>query len=207
MKSKLKEMAESLSVAAVLLLVLLPVRVFFVRYVSDDWLGSFGLITVISILIIYLAKKDKLGWFGRAFHRQMWKIHRGKRKYFAYTQMTLALIFFSLSVFAIEVGNSLYAEEKQILKDEIDIETMQELSEKMGDELDPKDLPYGLLVFLYILIFRFDIYSTILSTLNDLSDGYVLHFSTVFLVEVIELIGIAIYTRITIKTEKFDDGF
>jgi len=70
---KLREFAESTSVAAVLLLVLLPVRVLFVRYVADDWFGSFGLITGISVLIIYLAKKNKLGWFGRAFHRQMWK--------------------------------------------------------------------------------------------------------------------------------------
>jgi len=204
---KLREFAESTSVAAVLLLVLLPVRVLFVRYVADDWFGSFGLITGISVLIIYLAKKNKLGWFGRAFHRQMWKIHTGKRRYYVYTQLVFGLVFFSLAVFAIEHGNSVYDLEKEVLREQLQIESITELAERTQDEINLKDIPYALFVFFYIMIFRFDIYSTILSTLNDISDGYVLHFSTVFLVEMIELIGITIYTKFTIKTEKTGDAF
>ncbi len=207
MKEKLKEFGESTSVAAVLLFVLLPVRIIFVRYVADDWIGSFGLITVISVLIIYLAKKDKLGWFGRAFHRQMWKIHTGKRKYFVYSQLAISLLFFSSAVFAIEVGDTIYEMEKADLRDQLEIESIEELAKRTGDEVNPGDIPYALFVFVYIMIFRFDIYATILSTLNDISDGWVLHFTTVFLVEIIELIGIAIYTKITIKTEKSDEAF
>lgn len=207
MKFKLKEMVESLSVATVLLVVLLPIRIVFVSYVSNNWFGSFGLITLISVLIVYGAKKNKLGWFGRAFHRQMWKIHTGKRRYFVYTQLTFGLIFFSLAVYGIHVGESLFEQEKTVLKEQLNIESLNELAKRTQDEIKIEDIPFALFVFLYIMIFRFDIYATILSTLNDLSDGYVLHFSTVFLVEVIELIGIAIYTKFTIKGEKSYDAF
>jgi len=48
---------------------LLPVRLLFVTFVFDSWIGSFGVISVISISILILAKKGKLGEFGNMFQR------------------------------------------------------------------------------------------------------------------------------------------
>ena len=56
---------------------LLPVRLLFVTFVSDSWIGSFGVISVISISILILAKKGKLGEFGHMFQRQMAEIIEG----------------------------------------------------------------------------------------------------------------------------------
>ena len=202
MKLNFKEFVESASVAIILIFVLLPVRLVFVSYVSDNWFGSFGLITAISVSIVILAKKDKLGWFGRAFHRQMFKVHTGKRRYFVYTQLTLALLFFTSAVYAVELGDSAFEIEKEELKAQIDIDNIQELAERTEKEISIEDLPFAIYVFFYILIFRFDVYATIIATMNDISDGWLLHFTTVFLVEVIELIGILILTKFTFKKEK-----
>jgi len=58
-------MKESIIVFGVLTGILLPVRLVFVNYFSDDWFGSFGLISIISIAIVILAKKTKT--------RKIWK--------------------------------------------------------------------------------------------------------------------------------------
>src|SRR3990172_2396914 len=97
---------ESLSVYLILIFILFPIRLVLVRYVSENWFISFGVMISISVLLIYLSKKGKLGWFGRAFHRQMFKIHRGKRRYFVYFQVISATIFFSASIFGIHLGDT-----------------------------------------------------------------------------------------------------
>jgi len=195
----INEIAESLTVAAVMLLVLLPVRVLFVAYISPNWFGSFGLITVISITIVVLAKRNKLGWFGRAFTRQLFKVNKGKRKYFAWANLIIGLLYFSSIVYGVEVSNSLDLEKTQI-KEELEVENLQELQQKIeGEETDWTQLPKAILMFFYILIFRFDIYALLIGTLNDISDGYFLHFSTVFMVEILEVMGILIYSKIYLK--------
>ena len=108
-------MKESIIVFGVLTGILLPVRLVFVNYFSDDWLGSFGLISVISIVIVILAKKQKLGKFGEIFERQMLKIHQGKKRIFVYTVVTLVVLYLSVSIYSINQGNSTFLEEKNLL--------------------------------------------------------------------------------------------
>lgn len=198
-----KEILESMSVAIVMLLVLLPLRIVIVRYLSDNWFGSFGVITIVSITILLLAKKDKLGWFGRAFTRQMFKIHRGKRRYFAYTSLGFSLIFLGFTIYAIELGNTIYTVETQEVKDALPVNNMQDLAKMSSEGIRVKDLPAAFFLFFYIMIFRFDIFAVLMATMNDLTNQYVMHFSTVFFVETLELAGILIYTRIALKKPNY----
>ena len=66
---------ESLIVFGIMTGLLLPARLLFVEFVSDDWLGSFGIITAISMSVIILAKKQKLGFFGSMLERQIYKLN------------------------------------------------------------------------------------------------------------------------------------
>jgi len=199
MKFNLKEFIESFSVGIILLFVLVPIRIVFVRYVSDDWLGSFGVITVFSLMILYLAKKDKLGWFGRAFTRQMFKVHKGKRRIYVYTQLTLGLLFFAGTIYAIHLGDSYFETEKVIVVESLPFKNIDQFVEKSQDEIRLRDLPFAMIIFVYILIFRFDLFAIMIASLNEIFDGWIMHFATVFLVEVIELIGILILTKFYIK--------
>jgi len=193
----LKEIIEIYSVGLILLFVLLPIRLAFVHFVADDWLGSFGVVTAFSVTILYLAKKDKLGWFGRAFIRQMYKIHRGWRKYFVYSQLVLGLIFFSLTIYGIEYGNANFQDEKRIVLETIDVYNLDDFLKK--DDFKIQDLPVGIFLLGYVVLFRFDIFAIVISSVNEITEGWTLHFATVFIVEEIELIGILILTRFTIK--------
>lgn len=201
MNEKHRKRLESVAVYLILASILFPTRLVLVRFVSDNWFVSFGVMISISVVLIYLTKKGKLGWFGRAFHRQMFKIHRGKRRYFIYTQVILVTLYFGVSIFAIESGN-VFVEEKQEVKEKIGTENIDEFMSEKEIELTPKDFLFGVYVLFYIILFRFDIFAVIMSTLNDMTDGYMLHMSTVFFVEEIELIGILILTKLTVKREE-----
>ncbi len=45
----------------------LPVRLFFSAYISEDWIGSLGIMSALAILLVVLFKFKKLGWFGLIF--------------------------------------------------------------------------------------------------------------------------------------------
>lgn len=196
---RLKEFIETFSVGIILLFVLLPIRIIFVRYVADDWLGSFGLITAFSLLILYLSRKNKLGWFGRAFNRQMFKVHKGKRRIFVYSQLAIGFIFFAGTIYAIGLGDSYYALEKTMVIESLEFKNIDQFVEKSQEDIRLRDLPLAIMVFFYIVLFRFDLFAIMLASLNEITDGWVMHFATVFLVEDVELIGILFLTKFYIK--------
>jgi len=196
---RLKEFIETFSVGIILLFVLLPIRIIFVRYVADDWLGSFGLITAFSLLILYLSRKNKLGWFGRAFNRQMFKVHKGKRRIFVYSQLAIGFIFFAGTIYAIGLGDSYYALEKTMVIESLEFKNIDQFVEKSQEDIRLRDLPLAIMVFFYIVIFRFDLFAIMLASLNEITDGWVMHFATVFLVEDVELIGILILSKFYLK--------
>ena len=90
--------------------VLLPARILFVEFVSADWLGSVGVISAISILVIILAKKKKLGFFGSMLERQMYKFQKGKRGLVIVGESVFLLFILGAMILAIGQGNTLYAE-------------------------------------------------------------------------------------------------
>jgi len=81
LKGRFADRKEFAIVFGVMMLVMLPVRILLVEYVSDDWWGSFGAISAIAILMVILVKKKKLGKFGEMFERQMLKLHKSIWKY------------------------------------------------------------------------------------------------------------------------------
>lgn len=88
----MRDIYESIIVFGIMTGLLLPVRLLFVTFVSDNWIGSFGVISVISISIIILTKKGKLGKFGNMFQRQIEKLLRDKRKILVYVESVFVLV-------------------------------------------------------------------------------------------------------------------
>jgi len=197
------EMKESIIVFGVLTGILLPVRLVFVEYFSDDWFGSFGLISIISIAIVILAKKQKLGKFGKMFENQMLKIHQGKRRIMVYTFASFIVLYLSVSIYSINEGNSTYLEEKNLLMQEFkekDI-NLQNMIEKMP-KMSPERFMEGITTYVFSWIENFKDIAIVNAINNDYADGYILHFHTVFLVEQLEVIGILIFYRFYITKEQ-----
>lgn len=59
-------------------LIFLPVRLLFYTFVSHAWHTNLGLMTSIAVLIFLLVKYNKLGRFGKLFHRVMIRVASSK---------------------------------------------------------------------------------------------------------------------------------
>ena len=181
---------------------LLPIRLFFVMYVSDNWFGSFGLISVISITVIILTKKRKLGKFGEMFDRQLSKLQHGKRAKIVYGQSILFLLILGGTIFAIEQGNSTYVELKnEILKENEDFSDAGQILAK-AEKISFQEWINGFIGMSLAIFFAFPQLAAVFAVLNDSSDGWVLHFYTVAFVEYMELFGILLLFRFTMVGKK-----
>ena len=199
MLMKNKNFLEGFIVFSVMTGLLLPVRLFFVTYISTDWFGSFGIISAISVLIVILTKKGKLGRFGKMFERQMNKLQKGKRAKIIYGQSIIFLLILGGTIFAIEQGNSVHVDLKnQLLEEHKEFANPEEILKKT-DELQFQDWIYGIVGMFLAIFFAFPQLSVVLAVLNDSLNGWILHFYTVAFVEYLELFGILIFFRISLS--------
>ena len=197
--NKKYEVFESLVVFGVMTGLLLPVRMIFYTFVSTNWFGSFGVISLISIAMIILVKKNKLGRFGIMFENQMRKIQRGKRGYLVYGQTIFFLVIIGGNIFAIEMGNGAYLDIKTEMYEKVEgIDDPNKILEQSKD-MDAKDWVLGFLGFILAIFFLFPQASAAMSILNDTFGGWPLHFYTVAFVESMEVFGILLFYRFNIK--------
>ena len=197
---------ESVIVFLVMTGIFLPVRFVFVTFVSDHWFGSFGIISAFAVIIVILSKKGKLGKFGEMFQRQMMKIHTGKRRKFIYTNMALTVFIMGLSIVSINLGNSAYLDQKNEILEMADSQgqslrepaDMQQLTEEFH-EISTVQLLEALVAMPVLLIYQFPYFAGLMAIENDLTSGFFLHFSTVGFVEVLEMIGVLVFYKITLK--------
>ena len=189
---------ESLIVFGVMTGLLLPARLLFVEYVSDNWFGSLGIISAISISVIILVKKKKLGFFGLIFERQIHKFQKGKRGLVVFGESIFLLLILGVMIFAIDQGNSVYSDLKfQNIKN-APSDSAEQILESVND-LDASDWAIRFLMAPVMFITAFPQMSASIASVDQSLDGWLMHFYTVGFVEYLELLGILIYYRISFR--------
>ncbi|MCV0431473.1 MAG: hypothetical protein K5781_07855 [Nitrosopumilus sp.] len=176
--------------------ILLPVRLLFTEFVSDNWLGSAGLISVISVVIILLAKKNKLGFFGHMLERQIFKFQKGKRGILIFTESAILLVILGTIIFAIDQGHSLYSEQKMEYVAEIE---SQQNPVDAAKNMTPSDWVFGAIMAPVGFVTAFPQMSAAMASIDEKMDGWLMHFYTVGFVEYLELVGILVYYRISFR--------
>ena len=199
MLQKLRGIFESLIVFAVLTGILLPARLLFVEYVSDNWFGSLGVISAISIAIIVLAKKKKLGFFGSMLERQIYKFQKGKRGLVVFGESIFLLLVLGGMIFAIEQGNSTYSYLKTESAQKLPATNNPEQILKMTDNVNDQDWLMGFLMTPVTFVTEFPKMSAIIASIDQKLDGWLLHFYTVGFVEYLELFGILVFYRLSFR--------
>ena len=204
LKGRFADRKEFAIVFGVMMLIMLPVRILLVEYVSDNWWGSFGAISAIAILMVILVKKKKLGKFGEMFERQMLKLHkRGLRRKIVFGNMIFALLVTGLLIYSIEVGNSTYLEQKnQIVEQAGGEEALKEnlgSMDKMYERATPEQILTAFIAIPFLLVTQFPYFAGLWAIENDLTDGFLLHLSTVAFVETLEFFGVLMFYRFTLK--------
>jgi len=197
---------EAVIVFLVMTGIFLPVRFLFVTFVSDHWFGSFGIVSAFAIIMVILAKKGKLGKFGQMFQRQMMKIHTGKRRKLIYTHLALSVFLTGLFIVSINLGNTIYVDQKneiiQIAESNGESLTepadMQRLTEELK-EVPLDQLLASLAAMPILLIYQFPYFAGLMAIENDLTSKFFLHFSTIGFVEALEMIGVLIFYKVTLR--------
>jgi len=194
----LRGIFESLIVFGVMTGLLLPARLLFVEYVSDNWFGSLGIISAISILVIILVRKKKLGFFGPMFERQMYKFQRGKRGLLVFGESLFLLLILGSMIFAIDQGNSVYSDLKlQTMANSPSTSSEQIL--ESAKEWTASDWFIAFLMVPVAFLTEFPQMSAVIASVDQSLDGWLLHFYTVGFVEYLELFGILIFYKISFR--------
>lgn len=189
---------ESLIVFGVLTGLLLPVRLLFVEYVSDNWFGSFGIISIISISLIILVQKKKLGFFGPMFKRQMYKFQKGKRGLLVFGESAFILLVLGSMIFAIDQGNSVYYDLKTPNIQNAPLGSAEGVMD-LANDLEYSDWVMGFLMTPVMLVTEFPQMSANIALIDQSLGGWLMHFYTVGIVEYIELLGILIFYKISFR--------
>lgn len=172
--------------------IFLPIRMLFVTYVTDGWLGSIGLLSVFALGFIHLTQKRKLGQVGRIFERQMRKTIAGKIGKYIIIFSIVFLIYFGTSIFFMDRGNSVYYYDKEIL-----FSTLQDYHQLTRDNipieklLGPVPIADGLS---WLANIEYTL-SVSLALMNDFSGGWMENLMFVVFVEQFEVIGILYFFR------------
>ncbi|ABX12463.1 hypothetical protein Nmar_0567 [Nitrosopumilus maritimus SCM1] len=195
----LRGIFESLIVFGIMTGLLLPARLLFVEFVSDDWLGSFGIITAISMSVIILAKKQKLGFFGSMLERQIYKFQKGKRGIVVFGESVFLLLILGTMIVAIDQGSSIHSQYMLQNFETIPMMNSPEQVLEMTTEMSPTDWIVGFLLAPSALLTEFPKMSAAIASIDQSLDGWLMHFYTVGFVEYLELLGILIFYRVSFK--------
>jgi len=156
----------------------LPIRFIFFTYVSDYWLGSFAAIMILMTLMLYLVKKNKLGYLGKIWKKQLLKIAKGKLGILLMIQSIIVITVFSGLLYITDING--------------DVNGLDEIGNQMRDDgiyspdelLLPENIE-GTMTFLGMAVGLIDNYSL----------GMFQHFSMVALAEEIETLVFILYFR------------
>ena len=219
LKQKGLNILEDSIVALVMIFVLLPVRIIFVRYVSDEWIGSLGIVTLVMVSLVLLSKYNKLGLFGRMFWRTSTRFKKGKKRFFVYFAIGFNIFIWSLVISGIQFAenNPEIIEEKRLLlmqmtpqdqamfdkinqaADAGDVVTVNNEMHEQLKKIEPVLILAAALTLVILPFIDFTAWALIISFTNDFVAGYILHFGTVLLVESFEIIGLMIYIHLAVK--------
>jgi len=175
--------------------IFLPVRLVFYTYVSDYWIGSFGLITGIMLSLIYFSNKGKLGKVGYIVNKQVMSFSKSRYGKIAMIQTVFFIYFFSLAIYGIETAPQ---DQKDIVIGILAAEGVEDLSSLTNaDNLGFKGglEAWGIIGGLAIIIIPNELGFTLFSVINDFTDNWLIHFTTVFLIEHLEVFGLVVYFR------------
>ena len=186
---------ESLIVFGFMSVVLMPVRLLFFTYVSEYWIGNLGVLSLIVIVILYLSYKQKLGYVGRLIVKKLDGIKQSKLTKWFIIWESIGLIVVGSLFFMYAVNDDsgytvLFIDglEKQ------NIDTLDELFSKNAEE-NNMTITENINITVKMTVNEPEKFVALMKVVDKLSGGWMSHFITIVLIEMIEGYVIVIYFR------------
>ncbi len=176
--------------------IFLPIRLLAGQFFLDNWFGMLGVASAISIALVILVKKEKLGRFGRIFKKQMIKSLWGRPAKFIILALVLFSAYFGATILLVERGNELYLHDKQIIAENFAKKSFDKdvISQLVGPQI--QDTP-GLAQIQYLEYFLAISYAM----LNDTTDGWLVNMHMILLIEQLEALGLLWFYRHSFKPQ------
>ncbi len=194
------DLKEKLIILSITVGVFLPIRLVFTSLVSDDWIGSLGVMTIFAILLVFLIKRKKLGRIGMMFERQIRKTIGGKTGKYIILFALFFIFYFGATLFFIDRGNTIYEEDKEIFYYSIIGEKGYNIDEMSTYSLNgPKILKNTNYENLQNIANLDYVFSIAYAVMNEMSQEWVSHFVIIMFIEQIELVGLLFFYRSTFK--------
>lgn len=195
---RLQRFKEDLVVTGIFLGLLFPLRLFFYHYLQNYWIGAFGVVAIVMLALFYFSKKGKLGKLGTMIMNYLRRRTTGKR---FKSMLGFGIIFIYISSLIV-VGNIFadpngYTQVTNELKKEgiTDVQSLEKYNKAHPPTVTVMEWLQGLAVMATPNQFSF----IFMKAANSLTNGWLLTFCTIALVEDIELISILVYLRHKIK--------
>ncbi|MEW6043798.1 MAG: hypothetical protein AB1608_06000 [Thermoproteota archaeon] len=189
------DIKEKLVLLGVTASVFLPLRLFVGQYLTEHWLGNLGIATLISVTLVVLVKKGKLGPFGTIFKNQLTKALWGKSAKIIVLTLILFTCYFGISILLIERGNALYYVDKEILSNIV------ANNEFKAVKLNGPDISESG-IFGLTQIQQIDyLFSVSYAMLNDLTGGILVNLHLILFMEQIEMLGLFWFYRRMFKPQ------
>jgi hypothetical protein len=189
------DIKEKLILLGVTASVFLPLRLLAGQYITEHWLGSLGIATLISITLVILVKKGKLGAFGSILKNQMTKALWGRSAKIIVLTLILFTCYFGVSILLIDRGNTLYSVDKEILSHGIASNEFKALRLN-GPNISDSGV-FGLTQIQYIDY----LFSVSYAMLNDLTKGVLANLHLILFMEQIEILVLFWFYRRMFKPQ------
>jgi hypothetical protein len=99
--------------------IFLPFRLLASQYLAEHWLGNLGFATSVSLLLLFLTKKNKLGRFGEILKSQIRKAVWGKSSTVIIFVLLGFMVYFGSVIILVNQGNTTYRDDKEALFQDI----------------------------------------------------------------------------------------
>ncbi len=166
--------------------IFLPFRLLAGQYFAEHWLGNLGFATAVSILMIYLAKKNKLGRFGEILNNQVRKAVWGKSARLIILVLLGFMVYFGTVIVLVNQGNTAYADDKEALFQ--NIFAAESASSKL--KINGPGITDGEFAGFAQIRYMVYVFSVSFAILNDLTGDLLASMHLILFMEQVEMVGL-----------------
>ncbi len=171
--------------------IFLPFRLLASQYFAEHWLGNLGFATAVSILMLYLAKKNKLGRFGEILKNQVRKAVWGKSARLIIFLLLGFMVYFGTVIVLVNHGNTIYRDDKEALfQDMFNEESVSSQLKLNGPGINDSEF-VGFSQIRYIAY----VFSLSFAILNDLTGDWLASMHLILFMEQVEMVGLFWFYR------------
>ncbi|QLH08781.1 hypothetical protein [Candidatus Nitrosotenuis sp. DW1] len=165
--------------------IFLPFRLLVSQYFAEHWLGNLGFATAVSLLMLYLAKKNKLGTFGKILKNQIRKVVWGKSSRLIIILLLGFMVYFGTVIVLVNQGNTVYQEDKEALFQDMFGEEHASQIKLNGPGVKDGEF-VGVSQIRYIAY----VFSLSFAILNDMTGDWLASIHLILFMEQVEMVGL-----------------